>query len=1082
VFNFPVAGIIRVSDVELTVGPNTYEALVSDWGTLEEAADPETANAEVRQQTITIINSGTEPFSDLFLIDSPENVEVELYQWFDGLDEGDVALIDVLVVQDPIEFDENTQTLKLDLVSMNMRYDNFVGPMVTRSDYPLAPDDSIGKRFDYVVGSPGEIKTLKTQTALTATLDGPIVETTTTITVRENVTAWPTAGTFFIDEEEISYSGHGSYSFTAQNRGANGTIAADHADGEEVYQKADHVFSIGWNPTSSVTDVKVSGVAPPAGTYSVPPAIPSTIKFNTRPYSIQYSKTSVTESVEFNGTASGNSAIQAFLAYDGKDSTSAAINSSNDTLAIKRVSAPDDTGHISKIFLVIKHWASAKYLNDQAKVLLNNNLLGILDRPLDGDSITVAGDVNIDHPHTHKTGDSHTHVHSDGDYGADVNDHQHALIGSAIEITAPSYTALPIHQTSPGDNRYVDIYLVHTWTPPGSSSIASSYIHFVAFQAGVEIELFEGSRSAGRWNSDQFSSINTEIATGTSIGQIRVRVHGTHVIGGYARINLATLYITYSTDMLPAKSAVNPYLSTNGTNENAYNTNSDDDVNNFAGNNRTLELTAQSPTRFIETKFDITQTSPGSAIFNWDWFTDQTLKIFYQGSADSVDLLIAEARFDVAVRKRERVYSDDVTCSPTAITSSRPHAVIQELLTSRAGLPAGNIDTDSLQDAEGKYAQFGYFLNGIINGAGGVRDELKNVLKQCRSRLIWTAGKAKLVFSDSFADWEINKSLLANDFQLKSISARRQRVSDLVNNLNINYGKDWTAGKYQSMVSRQNAESIDRLGELANTEPWLFDLVTTNPMVEDLAEYYLSLLSTPSTFYTFNSYLNQFEIEKGDKVKLTSSGFNQMAKMPVAVMAANRVFGSYEGGQFNLINFVAESLRFLKRSIDIQDEATVTDALSMLIGLALDFQEVSSVIDALSFAEEVVNAEQVGASDTLDLVADYNIENDISVTASESISFQDGFVLQDEVGATDILSVSRLIGFGSGGFGIESGFGGIINSTISKTDIVGPADALGFDDETSLDDTAAPGDEISISDGFGSPKLGDGFGLIPFGG
>lgn len=69
----------------------------------------------------------------------------------------------------------------------------------------------------------------------TSTLNGGINNSTTTITV-VSTAAFTTTGAIFIDSEYITYSGKTATDFTGCTRGANGTTAASHLTGANVYQ------------------------------------------------------------------------------------------------------------------------------------------------------------------------------------------------------------------------------------------------------------------------------------------------------------------------------------------------------------------------------------------------------------------------------------------------------------------------------------------------------------------------------------------------------------------------------------------------------------------------------------------------------------------------------------------------------------------------------------------------------------------------------------------------------------------------------------------------------------------------------
>jgi len=66
-----------------------------------------------------------------------------------------------------------------------------------------------------------------------ARLDGAVDAAVTTITVNSTA-GWPPNGFFMVDAEEISYTGLTATTFTGVTRGANGSMAAAHANGKPV--------------------------------------------------------------------------------------------------------------------------------------------------------------------------------------------------------------------------------------------------------------------------------------------------------------------------------------------------------------------------------------------------------------------------------------------------------------------------------------------------------------------------------------------------------------------------------------------------------------------------------------------------------------------------------------------------------------------------------------------------------------------------------------------------------------------------------------------------------------------------------
>jgi hypothetical protein len=528
-----------------------------------------------------------------------------------------------------------------------------------------------------------------------------------------------------------------------------------------------------------------------------------------------------------------------------------------------------------------------------------------------------------------------------------------------------------------------------------------------------------------------------------------------------------------------SRSAVNPFLSESGSNRKTFNTNKKDDVNPLVGEEKDLDIvTKKTPTKLIETKFDITDFL-GVGV-TWSWFTNKKLKIVYVGSNDSIDLFITNAEFQVAVKRRVRVYSDDVTCKPESDENNKPSEVIRRILL-KGGLGSNFIDSVSFAAADQRYSVNNYRFNGVIPANTTVREATRSATRQCRSRLIWSAGKAKLKFRDFFTDWVVDKYLAPEDLQLKSIAASRQKISELENIITLFFNKDWVDGHYKTASIKKDQISIERNGSLEKRGNWEFDLVTSDGMAEDLAEFYLSLLSTPSTFYNFNSYLSQFEIEKEDKLGITSSGFNQMVKLPVVIRATNRIFGSGEAGQINLINIIAESFRYIKRSISLGDEVSINDAINILIGLSLNLADGVNSSDEIKLAFGKIIEEYVAATDLFSIIQEYNLVIDETTTTSDSISFHLQLLFQENVTTSDVIAFSRNYGYGSGGYGVESGYGGVLDFGFTATDLTNVIDDISFNFATVLTDTVSSSDTIAFSDGYGSPVIGDGYGLVPYG-
>ena len=228
---------------------NKYcDALVTDWGGLADAVSVEAAisgtGSQTRQATVTLANtSGTGWWCSRFST-PPENLSVDLYQAVEGV--AAPLLIGRLIVQSPIDYDEESGTVTLTLLSLNQRLDPYVGTLdpVTNEFYPVI----IGA----LAGVPGSLY----GTHPLAKLDGAVAVGATSIKTDRDLAAagWPASGQIMLDFEAVFYTGRSGVYFT----GVSG-VAKAHDSGQWVFQKEhEYLFAFGAGPVDQAGPVYVN--------------------------------------------------------------------------------------------------------------------------------------------------------------------------------------------------------------------------------------------------------------------------------------------------------------------------------------------------------------------------------------------------------------------------------------------------------------------------------------------------------------------------------------------------------------------------------------------------------------------------------------------------------------------------------------------------------------------------------------------------------------------------------------------------------------------------------------------------------
>jgi len=1081
VFQFPIAGNVYVSDQEITLGGKTYLPLVEDWGRLEDAAGAEDEfSSEVRQMAVTLWNGGSKPFSGYFLQEDPENVEVLLYQWFAGLADADKLLLDRFVVQDPIKFDERSRLLTLDLVSVNMRYTGRCGPTVTTDLWPYALSEHVGRAIPMIFGSAGECPTLCLKTPPRATLKGSIAKTSTTIECNESLAQFPAWGRLQIEDEKIQYSSRSDKIFYVSVRGWDGTEKGSHPDNCEVFQYiTDHTYTVGQAPITSITNVKVAGHPAPAGTYRInlSGSYPGII-FNQKPYSYQFAATAVTmEMYKFSVNYFMNSAYQPHWAYDeDKTSSSAMITEAYPTLALHTVAdIGPDPGLVVTAYLVVHHWETNRYFNDYAEVWIEGiGVVGRLARPSADDVPDIEAEVDIDHPHGSK------------DPGLGTADPQHPHNTGATAGRTANGTPADFSHGISSNGAYGTVKETYVWfnglEPEALSSMISFNVSTVRGGGTARIDFIELiTEFGGTIVLDNFDPL-----TGAA-GNITISGGGWGYISNPQNywvkvrtalyVNNSNITVYYRTPVISYAARVKTVAS-NLTGVNSY-ISQPGQVNDLATENRSIAFLAKStPSRTIIDRFDISDfISP-----SWSWFANRNIEIRYKNvHSESVKIFIPWVTFEIEYRKREKVYSDEVTATVVGEGWKRPDGVIYALFSKAGSLSF--IDWPSFNACAAWYAANSYGIDGVIDGDLTVQEAIKKVCRQSRSRLFWSGGRAKLAIRRTAIQQSVVKELGPANYQLRSITATRQSVQDLVNRVELFYRIDRFAEdkQYQSVVVRQDQQSISLHGRRERPDDFLFDLVRSDAMAASLANYYVTVGAWPSTFYEFNAYLEQIELEKEDVIALTSGGFHKMRGVPMVLRSVNRAFGSGKSKRINHLRLVGECLRYILLEHTIDDTVLIFDSLNVNIGKSGDLSENMLCGDELFIVSGTGLADEQMIEDELAVVWSIAPLLQDTVPIEDAVGMDWACKLEDTINIIDQLDAKFAIGFGSGQFGLVP-FGSVVDWYQSAVDETYLSDEYHAHMGVNLADQVSLDDLLAASTGFGSPgTIADGFGNVPLG-
>ncbi len=315
----------------------------------------------------------------------------------------------------------------------------------------------------------------------------------------------------------------------------------------------------------------------------------------------------------------------------------------------------------------------------------------------------------------------------------------------------------------------------------------------------------------------------------------------------------------------------------------------------------------------------------------WWWLAggakiDVTYKTYrHPGAcANSVGLGVDNAKLSYSYTPKIRDHSTNITCEMSGGVPDNPADTILYVLSKIGVEPSA--DAASFEVARQWYNTNLYTFDGYIPGKYRTSEVLVSMLLQCRSRLIYNAGKIKLVVRNHIGSGTIEKIFNDSNVRQKSISAVRENVNAIYNNITARY-ESTVAGGYDKQVTSFDQASIDSYG---NHDVVLdFYLIALDAMASDVVDFLLVELKDPHSFITFQAFMEAFPLERDDDVLLFSDFYNMEGGAWCKIAYANRAFASGKLKQINLFNVTAyTSADYLAAGtvIELTEQAAINDS------------------------------------------------------------------------------------------------------------------------------------------------------------
>lgn len=248
-----------------------------------------------------------------------------------------------------------------------------------------------------------------------------------------------------------------------------------------------------------------------------------------------------------------------------------------------------------------------------------------------------------------------------------------------------------------------------------------------------------------------------------------------------------------------------------------------------------------------------------------------------------------------------------ITGTPYSLIE-RPDHVFKDLIINELGYPEDDLDATSFASSGTHFAANGYAFAGAIVEQEEASRLLARLALQARSWFFWDpAGRARLIFRDLVGT--PFRSLKKGDLALRTLKLTHTSISETFNRINVHYDRDWLAQSmvpeagFSALASATDATSLASFGQRERS--YNFDFVRHPSMAQDLVAFYLTLHAYPRVRARFETFLNNYDLERGDFIDLTYTDLG-LINHPFEIINTTLILGSAKAGRMDKIRLTAE--------------------------------------------------------------------------------------------------------------------------------------------------------------------------------
>jgi len=356
-----VIGTKYYSDRTITIGSNTYEPVVINWGSVDFILNN---SATTNDLHLTLANSLTSPISDIFATINPEGKIAKVYEHYIGLEESKMEIIFNGRITSPVTY--SLEAVEFDIVNRILDLKAEVGRIVTKAEFPRSLPAHRGRVIPQVCGSVENVPAVCVFTAGKSSLRKTLNSVDMTLEADDG-SVFPISGTWvlILEDEQLlmEQNTSGGNTLTINTRGYNGTAAVLHIKGTQTYEQQSEfryqVFDDQFNGNTikakAITNVRVNGFLLSAAQYTIDQVThPGKIIFSSYP-EIEQEKETVFDDYQFDTIIDDGTFPYGETPESITDDNSSNYSrlSSGQKIAFQRVNALNNNNQFKRAFIIL---------------------------------------------------------------------------------------------------------------------------------------------------------------------------------------------------------------------------------------------------------------------------------------------------------------------------------------------------------------------------------------------------------------------------------------------------------------------------------------------------------------------------------------------------------------------------------------------------------------------------------------------------------------------------------------------------------------------------------------------------------